>query len=331
VMHWWRELFKEYDLVQAYSTDPILPMLTDMRPYVAFEHGTLREFTLGDTPVCRATSLAYRLADHVFITNGDCREYAERIGVARYSPMLHPFDERRIRSAASNYADLHQRLGAKFVFLCTLRHDWVTKGTDKYIRALPEIAHNLDADFVLLMTEWGQQVEDSKRLARELDVLKFIQWIQPMRRPQLFRILKSVDVLFDQIALPHFGSTGPEGIAAGVPVIASYDPSSTDWLVDRPAPILAAWTVADIVEGVRNATDPTWLAKYRSEARDWINDCHNSARVVNGHLDVYRRLLERSAVAPGADLQPVHAMLQGQVHNDSVQFEELTSGAARRS
>ena len=35
-------LFREYDLVQAYATDPMLPLLAGYRPYVAFEHGTLR-------------------------------------------------------------------------------------------------------------------------------------------------------------------------------------------------------------------------------------------------------------------------------------------------
>ena len=67
---------------------------------------------------------------------------------------------------------------------------------------------------------------------------RFLHWTAPFPRRRLLRLLRSVDVLFDQIALPHFGATAPEGIAAGVPVIMSYDPASTRWIIPEPAPIL---------------------------------------------------------------------------------------------
>ena len=88
----WAELFDRYDVVQCYATDPIVALLAATRPYVAFEHGTLRDFTLGDNPIHRLNALAYRSADHVFITNGDCLEYAERLGIERFTPMIHPVD-----------------------------------------------------------------------------------------------------------------------------------------------------------------------------------------------------------------------------------------------
>ena len=47
-------------------------MLAEKHPYVGFEHGTLRVFTLADNALSRLTALGYHLADHVLITNGDC-------------------------------------------------------------------------------------------------------------------------------------------------------------------------------------------------------------------------------------------------------------------
>jgi glycosyltransferase involved in cell wall biosynthesis len=285
-----RELLKEYDLVQAYSTDPILPMLCGV-PYVAFEHGTLRAYTQGNDGLSRMTALAYNLAEHTFITNGDCLEYAQKIHVTRYSPMLHPIDERSIRAKKGKYDLLHRKLGSAKVFFCPLRHDWAIKGTDKYIRALPELRRILGDDFVLLMSNWGMQLEDSRTLARELGVYDRVRWIDPLPKAALYKMQKSVDVLFDQIALPCFGGTAPEGIAAGVPVIMSYDPRSTDWLVPEPAPVLVAWSVEDIVESVRKAVDSEWLSNYRLRAESWIEGSHSYRKVIEGHFLVYERLL----------------------------------------
>jgi glycosyltransferase involved in cell wall biosynthesis len=287
----WRQLFGHYDLVQAYATDPLLPLLANKHPYIGFEHGTLRTFTLADNAVCRLTSLAYNQADHVFITNGDCLQYALNIGVKRYTPMLHPFDEDRIRSAPSNSLGFRERFGVKYVFLCTLRHDWAVKGTDKYIRALPLIASAIGADFKLVMTKWGAELDASRELAKSLDVAHLIEWIEPLNRHTLFKAQKSVDILFDQLALPHFGATAPEGIAAGVPVIMSYNPTSTEWIVAEPAPILSAFTVDDIAKAVRTALDPEWLASYRERSREWIDKFHSSRIVVERHLNAYRQVI----------------------------------------
>ena len=288
----WKRLFAQYDLVQAYATNPILPLLAGKRPYIGFEHGTLRTFTLEPTPLCRTTALAYHLADHVFITNGDCVDYARKIGVTRMSPMLHPVNDRAARAAAGESDQVRAELGARFVFLCTLRHDWQVKGTDKYIRALAAIRARIGDDFRVIMTEWGQQVHQSKALAESLGVSRFLHWTAPFPRRRLLRLLRSVDVLFDQIALPHFGATAPEGIAAGVPVIMSYDPASTRWIIPEPAPILMRWTEQDIALQVALAVQPAWREGYRQRAQQWIDAYHNTGMIVRSHLEVYRDLLE---------------------------------------
>lgn len=287
----WQSLFSYYDVIQAYATDPILPMLAAKRPFIGFEHGTLRSHTLRDDPICRLTSLAYHLADHVFITNGDCIEYARQIDVTRFSPMLHPVDERRINSIPGRYKELREELGVKYVFLCTLRHDWEIKGTDQYIRALPGVQKYLGNDFRVIMTRWGTDLDKSYALSQSLGVEGLIVWSEPLPRRRLIQTLKSVDVLFDQIALPHFGATAPEGIAAGVPVIMSYDPKSTEWLVSEPAPILTAHNSEEISKQVLKALDPEWLKSYRERAAKWFEAHHSSSIVVQKHISVYQKLL----------------------------------------
>jgi glycosyltransferase involved in cell wall biosynthesis len=281
-------LFNEYDIVQAYATDVVFPLLAGTRPYLGFEHGTLRTFTLADNAVSRLTALGYQQADHVFITNGDCLEYARKIKVTAYTPMVHPLDDTRIRSVSGDYARRHAEYGVKYLFLCPLRHDWAVKGTDKYIRALPLLASRIGRAFRVIMTQWGTQVDDSKRLAKALGVNDLIVWREPFNRGQLIREQKSCDVVFDQIALPHFGATAPQAIAAGVPVIMSYDPASTAWIIPEPAPILTAWTPDEIVEAVVTALDPEWRAGYEIAARKWFDTYHSGAQAVRLLSAAYR-------------------------------------------
>jgi hypothetical protein len=292
----WSRLFACYDIVQAYATDVVLPMLAGKRPYLGFEHGTLRVFTMADNSTSRLTALGYRLADHVLITNGDCLEYAHQIGVTSYTAMLHPFDDEFMKTVEGNRDELHRKYRSDYVFLCPLRHDWEIKGTDKYIRALPAIVQQLGRRVKVIMTEWGGQVEQSRELAAALGVGDLIAWSPPLNRIQLVRHLKSVDIVFDQIALPCFGGTAPQAIASKVPVIMSYDPVSTEWLIPEPAPILTAWSAEEIAASVCAALDPAWRAEYERRGVDWYERFHSSRQVVDKHAEAYMKVCREAGL-----------------------------------
>ena len=164
-----REIFRHYDIVQCYATEPINALLAEKRPYVAFEHGTLRDFTTGDFPLHRLTALAYRRADHTFITNGDCLGYANKLGCKNYSPIIHPIDvEQHRRDYGNAIADLRKEIDAEVVLFCPLRHDWKVKGTDIHIRALPLIRARVEGRVKLVLIRWGQQISDSEALLERL-------------------------------------------------------------------------------------------------------------------------------------------------------------------
>ena len=162
-------LFEKYDIIQGYATDPILPLICNKRPFVAFEHGTLRDFIREDNPLHRLTALAYRKADHVFITNGDCLEHARWLGCKNATAMLHPVDveQHRKRDEAA-VADLRRKYRGDVLLFCPIRHDWSVKGTDVHIRALPQIRKRVAGKVVLVLAPWGLQIEDSRRLVRSL-------------------------------------------------------------------------------------------------------------------------------------------------------------------
>ena len=288
--------FKDYDIVQGYSTDPILPLICGKKPYFAFEHGTLRECIRGDNSVHRLTALAYRKANHVFITNGDCLEHAHWLGVKHLSAMLHPIDvqQHEARDEAA-IAALRRSYGADVLLFCPFRHDWAVKGTDVHIRALPRILERLSGRVRLLLAPWGMQIEESRALINELNCEHAVVWLErPLCRNGLIRHLQAADVVLDQMALPHFGGTAPQALAAGTPVVMSYRPESTEWIVREPAPILPAFTPSEVADAVVTALDPDWLEGFRSRARSWVHQHHHDDRVVAGHLMSYRCVLENT-------------------------------------
>jgi glycosyltransferase involved in cell wall biosynthesis len=289
-----RPVFAQYDIVQAYGIDPILPLVCGYTPYVALEHGTLREFIRQDNPVHRLTALAYRKAAHVFITNGDCLEHARWLGVQHYSAMLHPTDvDQHEARDEGEIAEIRRRYNADVLLFSPIRHDWAVKGTDIHIRALPLIRERIGGRFILLLVPWGLQVEDSKRLIAELGCEDVVAWAeQSFCRPALVRHMQAADVVLDQMALPHFGGTAPQSLAAGTPVIMSYRPESTAWLVDEPAPILPAFTPHEVADAVAQALDPEWRADFLPRARAWVHDHHHHDRLIREHLKIYSRILK---------------------------------------
>jgi glycosyltransferase involved in cell wall biosynthesis len=289
----WQELFARYDVVQCYATDPIRALVAEKRPYVAFEHGTLRDFTLGDDPLHRLNALAYREADRVFVTNGDCLAFAQRLKIPDFRPMIHPVDvAQHERVDAQAVRHIRAELKADVVLFSPLRHDWAIKGTQLHIEALPELLASLDAGVVLVLCEWGAEVDRSRELAAQLGVADSIVWRPPLDRRRLIAHMHAADVVLDQMTLPHFGATAPQALAAGTPVIMSYEPASTAWIVGEPAPILSAFTPSEIAAAVRTALDPEWRREFKTRAHDWIYRYHHPDRIVLEHCRAYQEVLE---------------------------------------
>lgn len=289
----WKSLFGRYDIVQAYATDPIWPYASGKRPYIAYEHGTLREFTSDRDALSRLTTRAYRESAHTFVTNGDCLPHARRIGIPRFSAMIHPLDVAAHREDMSLRSErLRRELGADTLLFCPMRHDWTVKGTDVHIRALPKLLSLLPGRTVLALCEWGVDVAKSKLLIDELGCHRSVAWLPLMPRRELIAAFKAADVVLDQMTLPHFDATVPQALAAGVPVVMSYRPESTEWIVDEPAPILSAFDADEVVEAVKVALESSWRTDFAERARGWIDREHHPRRLVAEHLRVYGDVLD---------------------------------------
>lgn len=292
----WQRVFNHYDLIQCYGASPMFALLYSKKKYVGFEHGTLRNFTGDGEPLHNLIALAYRSASHVFITNGDCLQYAKRLNIKNYSGTIHPIDvdqHRRVITVGNKpYPNsIKKKYQADVLLYCPVRHDWEIKGTDYHIRALPKLCAEIPGRVVLILARWGNDVAKSEALINELNMTEHVKWVDALCRLEMISYLQAADVLLEQMVLPVFGSTSPQSLAAGTPVVMSYKPEYTEWLFSEPAPILSAFNIDEVVLAVKQALDPDWLADFKNKAKKWIDTQHHAARVMNDHLTVYRKLI----------------------------------------
>ncbi|MDP9308727.1 MAG: glycosyltransferase family 4 protein [Actinomycetota bacterium] len=301
------ELFARYDLVQAYSTDPILPLVTESSPpYIAFEHGTMREIPFEDTWLGRLLSLAYRRAASVVITNADVLRQAQRLGIENYVFIPHPVDETKYTPGHSPLrADLEAN-GADFVLLSPSRHDWDIKGSDRLLRAFAEFVRHDRPNAVLLLNEWGVEVDRSKTLIRELDVERNVRWLAPLPKLRLIDAYRAADVVLDQFLIGTFGAVAPEAMSCGRPVIMAFDAAHHAWCFPVLPPVIDARTPEEIhVALARLAGNTAERDRIGRAGRAWIEEHHNSRIVVERQLKIYENVLQTrpNPGGAGANLQ----------------------------
>ncbi|MDD5680367.1 MAG: glycosyltransferase [Candidatus Omnitrophica bacterium] len=299
-----KKLFNYYDIIEGYSVDALYPMLAGFKPYVAFEHGTLRDSPSAkwaykgpsqDSSLARLTALSYSMADHVFITNADCLEEAKKLRLDNFEPMPHPFDENAFFIAEYRRDAIRAQLKTDLILLCPIRHDWIDKGTDKYIRAIPELRQRIGRKFKVCFMPWGQEVEKSRKLISALGCEDLVSWVGPFGGAQFKYWLSAADVVFDQIAYSSFSGITPRALAAGTPVIISYDQGVGSWMFPEPPPLLPAWSTEDIVKQTLIAISPGFRQGYKEQAQSWIQRYHSSEKVVKQMCDAYNAIMPQRA------------------------------------
>jgi glycosyltransferase involved in cell wall biosynthesis len=289
-----RPLFDRYDVVQAYATYPILPLLVESsRPYVAFEHGTMREIPFEDSFLGRLLRLAYRRADKVVITNADVLSAARKLGLTNYAFVPHPVDEAKYCPGESGF---RAELGAEandLVCFSPSRHDWDIKGNDRMLRAFAEFVRAGPSSALLALNEWGADVGRSRALARSLGVEEQIRWLAPLPKRKLIDAYRGADVVLDQFEIGTFGAVGPEAMACGAPVVMAFDAALHEWCFPEPPPVRAARTPTEILHALSAlASDPAERIAIGARGRAWVVRHHSSRTLVERQLAVYDEVLK---------------------------------------
>jgi glycosyltransferase involved in cell wall biosynthesis len=299
-MPYWRHLLKQYDVVQAYGTEPIVAMIAGV-PYVAFEHGTLREIPYQNSNIGRASALAYTLAEHVFVTNSDCVYHAHRLAGTKVTFINHPHDEHHglaVEGVGRLRSELSAALDADFLFFFPTRHDWVNggtfgnKGNDIFLRAFCRLREERFRVGMVCCT-WGNDTRESMKVLAERNCSDFVRWVQPQGMVAFIRLVKACDIVVDQFHIGAFGGVFFKSLAAGAALCSYLEEKEMIERYGECPPLLNCRSENEIVEAIKTVLgNPDHLASLRVEARKWVERHHRSDETLIKQFNVYTEVMK---------------------------------------
>lgn len=285
----WSNLFEKYDLIFAYGTSAILPCICGNKPYVAYEHGTIRDIPFEKTPLGRMTAISYKTADVVYLTNADSIKSATDLKPSSSVFGLHGFNGdhlgNRINKAKTlGKLEFLSRDGMS-IFLAPARHHWMEgfatwrKGNDKIIYAVHQLVQRGINDFIVVFVEWGAEVMASKKLIADLGLERKFEWISPLPKAELLRAYFSVNAVIDQFILPCLGSITLEAIAVGYcPVITKLDDSAMAEFYGETIPLLNCSSPEDIAEAMLLVINDRFTASLIAKSSlNWYQRRHSTS------------------------------------------------------
>lgn len=163
---------------------------------------------------------------------------------------------------------------------------------------------------LLLIVEYGPDVESTKRLAAELDVERYIHWLPQMDRRELLWLLSRVSVgvgEFYDVPRMIWGGTGWETLASGKPLLQgfNFEEGEFDKLYGYPPPpMLAVRNREDILQHLLDMADfPHKRNEIGRGAKEWFSR-------YNG-IGLAKRWLDLTIAPRDTDMQKVAEGNQG--------------------
>lgn len=178
-----------------------------------------------------------------------------------------------------------------FIVSSHVRHDWkgtetdetktieYTKGTDILIRGFAKFIkkYNLE-DSVLLFAEYGQDVDESKKLINELGIERYVLWYSELKRSEILELISQCDVSCAEISTYALTSgVLNESMGSGIPTIQSIDHSKlNEYYKDSlfsPPPVMNVQNDNDVMEILNKCyVDQNFRNQMSRKSKEWFNN-----------------------------------------------------------
>jgi glycosyltransferase involved in cell wall biosynthesis len=298
-----RRLCSLYDVVIGYSTDGIVPLAVGKRPYIAYEHGTIRALPFEDNTDGRLCALTYSRADLSFITNCDTVIAAGKLQLEDYRFVPHPINEHVV--AAPEPGSLRQQLcrdlGADFLVFHPSRQHWEAqrhpsweKGNDIFLKGFARFVKTAHPRAAAILVDWGKTVAESRALIKDLGIADHVLWIPPQNAAGMAAYIKASDVLADQFFLGAWGSTMPRALYLGTPAIIYVNESIHRWCFSEMPPIVNADSSDTVHAGLCRLANEGYRRELGAAGRAWYDKHHSNKIITEGFSRAIRDVLMRS-------------------------------------
>jgi hypothetical protein len=303
VMEQWISLFNYYDLVHAYATDGIIPLIAN-KPYVAYEHGTIRDLPFQNSVVGRLCALTYKLADQVLITNADNIIAAEKLNLSKYQFVPHPINESCLHENMKSigkcfYEELHKNMESDFIIFHPARQHWekkrnpsMDKGNDIFIYGFAKFVHLINPKAKAICVEWGLTLNESKKLIKDLGIENSVVWIKPQNHQKMMQYIHGSDIVADKFCFGGFGGILPKVLMSEKLTLIYMDFSVHEWCFKEMPPVVNVKISEDVFESLAKVyTDPRYRSMLENLGKSWYLNYHSSSIVRTKIQNTYEKIL----------------------------------------
>lgn len=282
------KMMREYDVVEAHVPWAIYSQFSGI-PYVVYDAGWIRYFPYGRDIRDKLARRGYSKAKAVIITNPDTFEISDTLSYLHkdkihFSPFAvdsnkyMPLDMKELRAKYAKDNDI--------LLFSPSRQIWKEKGNDKMLRAFSKFA-KVFPNSKFIMVDWSVDEENSKNLANSLGISPNIIWIKPVPKNQLIQYYNIADIILDQFVLGSWGTSTPEAMSCGKPVLMFYKKNYILRAFGEEPPILNSFTEEDIYSNlVKLAKDKDFRNEMGKKSREWIIKTHSPRVVALKHLEI---------------------------------------------
>jgi glycosyltransferase involved in cell wall biosynthesis len=283
-------MLREYDLVIGHAPFArIAPLYRALyrKPYIVFDAGWIRYLAENRRGYARART-GYGEAAITLFTNVDTEPMFIEQGYPNiaYTPFAVDTDK---------YSPSRSKTPDAPTFFHPSRHDWPEKGNDRLLRGFAKyVQRNRKAKLVTV--EWYQSIEDlqmSKQLVAELGIQENVTWVPVMPKDKLIEYYQKSTAIFDQFLFGAFGTTTPEALSCGKPVVGYVESKYWQKYHAEPPPVLNASSTDDIYNAMLKLEDQQLQIEQGRRGREWIMRNCDCSLVASQQLEVYKKVLEQ--------------------------------------
>jgi len=289
------KLIREYDIVEAHVPFSIYTQFTGI-PYVAYDAGWIRYFPFEKGKRNWLARRGYKKAKKVIITNPDTFEISDNLPYIKKDKVCFipfaidpekykPINSKELRSQYVKNSD-------DIILFCPSRQIWREKGNDKIIRAYSKFTKDFP-NSKFIMVEWSEDEENSKKLVNSLGLSEHMVWIKPVPKNRLIEYYNAADIVLDQFVLGSWGTSTPEAMSCGKPVLMFYKKEFIMRAFGEEPPILNSFTEDEICSNlIKLVKNPEFRNEIGQKSREWIEKTHSPQKVAEEHLKVLESVFE---------------------------------------
>jgi len=128
----------------------------------------------------------------------------------------------------------------------------------------------------------------------DLRISDNIIWIKPVPKNQLIQYYNIADIVLDQFVLGSWGTSTPEAMSCGKPVLMFYKKEFILRAFGEEPPILNSFSEEDIFSNLMKlAKDMDFRKEIGRKSRDWIIKTHSPKVVAKKHLEILQSSIDK--------------------------------------